>query len=363
VAALESSLMPTDPAPDFSEDNLVARSGYGPFPEGANRYTYGGYDFMAVAYFARWAGPIAETDDPYTYPARSGHVSGPVLKHVQGVVMIPGRAHPLDNDLIKQLVRQYGGVSVGMYWDPGAYEGPWKADDPPAPATYFFGLKNWGENHGVVVVGWDDDYPADRFQGVYGEPEGPGAFLVRNSYGSGFGEGGYFWVSYYDRAFAREQHLGGYGGGVAYSVVEDARNYRKVYQYDKLGVTDRWGYGISRVWGANRFTAAKTQKIAAAGFYTLASGTRYQVWAGSSFRKLRLRASGTAALPGYTTVPFSAKLKVKARKRFIVAVKLVSPGLTHPMAIEWPAKSWMAGATAKAGQSYLSRNGIKAFAQ
>ena len=32
IAALESKLMPADPAPDFSEDNLVRRSGYGPFP-------------------------------------------------------------------------------------------------------------------------------------------------------------------------------------------------------------------------------------------------------------------------------------------------------------------------------------------
>ena len=31
--------------------------GYGPFPYPYDAYSYGGYDFMAVAYFARWAGP------------------------------------------------------------------------------------------------------------------------------------------------------------------------------------------------------------------------------------------------------------------------------------------------------------------
>ena len=41
----------------------------------------------------------------------------------------------------------------------------------------------------------------------------------------------------------------------------------------------------------------------------------------------------------------------------MVAVKLVSPGETHPMAVERPRRSWMSGATAGAGQSYLSRNG------
>ena len=51
-----------DPVPDFSEDNLVGRSGYG--TSRYWRYSYGGYDFMAVAYLARWAGPVAESRRP-----------------------------------------------------------------------------------------------------------------------------------------------------------------------------------------------------------------------------------------------------------------------------------------------------------
>ena len=38
---------------------------------------------MAVAYFARWAGPLLETDDPY--PTRRSTATQPVQKHVQGV--------------------------------------------------------------------------------------------------------------------------------------------------------------------------------------------------------------------------------------------------------------------------------------
>ena len=87
IAALESRLMRADPPPDFSEDNLVGRAGYGPFPYPYDAYSYGGYDFMAVAYFARWAGPLLETDDPY--PTRSRPPTGPVQDHVQGVVIDP----------------------------------------------------------------------------------------------------------------------------------------------------------------------------------------------------------------------------------------------------------------------------------
>jgi C1A family cysteine protease len=355
IAALESKLMSTAPAPDppdYSEDNVVSRSGYGPFP-GTDGYGFGGYDFMAVAYFARWAGPLLETDDPY--PTRSSTASQPVQKHVQGAVMINGRASATDNDLIKRLVRENGALSVGMWWDDSAYP----AGDV-VHATYYL-PDAVGENHGVAIVGWDDAYPAVNFTGRTGQPPGDGAFLVRNSWGGAWGEGGYFWVSYYDESFARDQGLGGYGGATSYSLVEDPGNYSRAYQYDKLGVTDHWGYNSSRVWGANRFKAAATQTIAAAGFYALSSSTRYEVWAGRTLRSLRLRASGTVELPGYTTVPLTSKLRVYAGRKFVVAVKLVSPGQTHPMAIERPASTWMSGAKAGAGQSFLSRNGSSWF--
>ena len=55
----------------------------------------------------------------------------------------------------------------------------------------------------MVIVGWDDSYPRRNFGARYGRPPGNGAFLVRNSWGASFGDGGYFWVSYYDRSFAR----------------------------------------------------------------------------------------------------------------------------------------------------------------
>ncbi len=181
---------------------------------------------------------------------------------------------------------------------------------------------------------------------------------MRNTWGDSWGDGGYFWVSYYDRSFAKEQGLGGLGGMTSYSVVEDADNYSRVYQYDKLGVTARAGFRGTRVWGANRFTAAGTQTISAASFYALASSTRYEVWAGRSLKTLSKRASGTTALPGYVTVSLDTPLPVTAGRTFVVAVKLVSPGETHPLAIEYPGKRALtSGATARAGQSFISRNG------
>jgi C1A family cysteine protease len=351
IAAVESKLMSAtpapDPAPDYSEDNLVGGSGYGPvFPGGYDAYDYGGYDFMAVAYFARWAGPVNEVDDPYDGSSQAAATQ----KHVQGVTMIPGRATALDNRLVKQLVMQNGALSVGMYMAQGSYL-RWSTDSYYCPTAR-------GENHGVTIVGWDDSYPRRRFGSGFGRPPGNGAFLVRNTWGDSFGDGGYFWVSYYDKSFAAEQGLGGLGGMSSYSDVEDVDNYSRVYQYDKLGVTSHAGFRTTRVWGANRFTAEQTQTITAASFYTLASSTRYEVWAGETLKTLSKRASGVAALPGYVTVPLDTPLGVTAGRQFVVAIKLVSPGEVHPLAIEYPRSA--VGAThvsAGKGQSFISRNG------
>ena len=342
VAAVESKLMPTSPEPDYSEDNVVRRSGY--FSTLAQRYGYGGWDFMAIAYFARWAGPVLESADPYDHKAGSNGTK----KHVQGVAMIPGRSGLTDNDLVKRLVRENGALSVGMYWDEA------RMDD--STDSYYEPLTE-NENHGVDIVGWDDTYPRTNFGASVQQPAGDGAFLVRNSWGTGFGDEGYFWVSYYDASFALDHGTGTWGGCTSYTDVEDVGNYSRIYQYDTLGVNSHWGYGSSRVWGANRFTAASTGYISAASFYTLASSTRYEVWAGRRFAQLRLRASGTAELPGYVTVDFGKKLRVYRRRGFVVAVKLVSPGEPYPLATERRLKVWSPKASARSGQSYMSFNG------
>jgi C1A family cysteine protease len=362
VAALESAIIRAGgKALDLSEDNLVARSGFWTTPH--RRYHWGGYDFMAVAYFARWAGPLFEKTDPYP-PAsiHEGHPGRPVQRHVQGVVMIPGRSSHLDNDLIKQLVMDNGALSVGMYYD-------WPNENlslNTSTAAYYSPVKSTQENHGVAIVGWDDAYPAESF---LSRPSGDGAFLVRNSWGAKWPTaqaGGYFWVSYYDTGFARDLNLGTWGGCTSYATVEGVLNYSRNYGHDKLGVTRSIGYESGDgtplpIWAANRFTAASVRPIVAAGFYTLSSGTPYEIWAGRSFKTLKRYAKGTANLPGYHTVKFSQPLGVSKGKKFVVAIKLTSPDGTKPLAVERrhayrssDGKTVViAPATAKAGQSYV----------
>lgn len=108
--------------------------------------------------------------------------------HVMGVLEVPAVSE--NRDAVKHLIMEHGAVTASInsadkYWtknfrslyDYDPYEGDNRVD------------------HEVVVIGWDDDYPTTEFAV---EPEIPGAWICRNSWGEGQGKKGYFYISYED---------------------------------------------------------------------------------------------------------------------------------------------------------------------
>ena len=331
IGSLESALMPA--SWDFSEDNVVNGNGYSGIT-----YDSGGWTEVALAYLARWGGPVEETSDPYPSP---GVLDLPPVKHVQSALRLPGRSGPLDNDALKDAVMTIGGVQTSFWWD-GAYY---------SSATHSYYYDGAGHNHAVVIVGWDDTYRRDNFNST---PAGDGAFIVRNSWGQSFGEGGYFYVSYYDTTFA-------YSASWAFPAAEPANNYSTIYQYDPLGWTSGLGYGSNTAWFANRFTAANSDGISAVAFYAATPESSYEVWGGldtgdpgPGAGELTQLATGTLTHAGYHTIALAQPLSVTTGAPFCVAVRLTTPGYNYPVALEAPVT--MASPTASANQSFVSWN-------
>jgi len=92
---MESVLLPGETR-DFSENNLITHSGYS---IGACN---GGDSAMSMAYMARWAGPINDSDDPNSGTSSPKVRAGPfaVQKHAQEMLALPDRASSTDNDNI-----------------------------------------------------------------------------------------------------------------------------------------------------------------------------------------------------------------------------------------------------------------------
>jgi C1A family cysteine protease len=333
MASLESSLLPTE-TQDFSEDNMVLTSGFN-YP--GTLYDAGGNSSMSTAYLVRWSGPVYESDDPYGDTITPADLAP--RKHVQDVSWIPPRGSALDNDAVKSALVQQGGVYAAMGW----YGSSYKASTD----SYYYGGSG-GTNHAVLIVGWDDDYPATNFATI---APGNGAFIVKNSWGPSWGSQGYFYVSYYDAAFGRDDLM------AVFDNAESTSTYGDIYQYDPLGDCSERGYSSSTGWFANVFTARTTASVGAVGFYTLAPGTSYEVYTGSSLASRTLSTSGTVTTVGYHTVALPSPVGITSGQEFVVAVKVTSPGTIYPIAVEAPYAGYSSAATAEAGQSYLSPSG------
>ena len=337
--SLESGLLPGE-THDFSEDNLVLTSG---FDNGGDAYEWGGNVWMSAAYLVRWGGPVNEEEDAYGDGYTPAGLNA--RRHVQSVKWIPARGSALDNDTVKRTVMESGGVVVAMGWYGSSSGSSYYSAD--TSAYYFDG--GLTINHEVTVVGWDDDYSAANFVSF---PPGDGAFIVRNSWGTSWGDQGYFYVSYYDTRFGRTSPM------AAFHNAEPVDNYTGIYQYDPLGNCGACGYTSPTGWFANVFTARSDSMLTAVGFYAETPGTSFNVYAGSSLVDKTLNTSGTLSHMGYHTVPLSSPVELTSGLPFVVAVQVTSPGTTYPIALENPIGGYSSGATATAGQSFMSAYGF-----
>jgi hypothetical protein len=262
---------------------------------------------------------------------------------VQEIRWIPA-VYGRDTAALKQAVVDTGAVSVSVYWSGSYYRSATKAFYVPP------GAASW-TNHAVAVVGWDDAYPAANFVTA---PPGDGAWLVRNSWGTGWGAQGYFWASYYD-AFIGDDPW-------AYCGVEANGACDTIYQHDTLGLVNSYGFGTQSAWFANHFVATADEQLAAVSFWALTPGASYEVWAGAGLQQPDLAemtrlATGTFTYAGYVTVALTGGPDLTAGEHFVVAVKADTPGTSYPIPIEMRWGGYSDPSSGAPGESYISSTG------
>jgi len=267
----------------------------------------GGYDYMPWGYLTSWLGPVSETDDLFDDHSTLSPVINSVM-HVQNIKFL-NRDSFTDNDEIKMAIMQYGAVGTGIYYD-----------------SYYFNTLtdayyNWvssAGNHAVTIVGWDDTFSTSNFK--FGSSiEGDGAWIVRNSWGPGWGNNGYFYVSYYDASFARPIQE-----NCAYTIIlNDTIKFDKNYQYDIAGMTDYFLNASSKVWYKNHFTATSDEYLAAVSTYF----EKISNWTASVYVNGELKdiLNGVTS-PGYYTFNLNKLITLSAGDLFEVVFNITTDG-------------------------------------
>ncbi len=231
--SLESGLMPGENL-NFSEDNMVLKSGFGPSAK-ATTTTAATVDVDRLP--GSLGRTVYETDDAYgdSYTpsglrpaqARAGGQldSGAWLGDRQ-------RDHQERDHGVRRRVRLDVLERSTSYYK-------------PRTASYYY-PGSPGTNHAVLIVGWDDNYPASNFCTT---PAGNGAVHREEQLGHLWGDSGYFYVSYYDSRFGRSSVM------AVFSDAEATSNYAAVYQYDPLGDRRRVG-----VWEHHRVVRQRVHR-------------------------------------------------------------------------------------------------------
>lgn len=266
-------------------------------------FEVGGNNNFAAAALASWKGLVDEeqitfTDetmesinsnrlaDEYAYTIDSVHMTDCLILDTT------------DIDGIKESISSYGAASANIYYS-AQYLKLNEAD-----GTYsYYNTMNTTRNHAVTIVGWDDNYSADNFKYSPGED---GAWLVRNSFGSDFADGGYFYISYYETSLNK-----------AYIYNFDTGdNYDNNYQYDgaiKSGYIRGNGYLKTVV----NYKAESDESLEAVMFLINSNDVDYQIKVDNL-----VAATGHCGYAGYHTIKLNQSVLLSEGDTFSIAIEL-----------------------------------------
>ena len=174
-----------------------------------------GFTYIPMGYYTAWKGAVTENDTtPY-----------------QGVTSLTYLGKD-DTELIKKTIMKSGAVTANLAIKSNAYS--------TDANSYCLNKSTRNINgHSVSVVGWDDNYSKENFNGQY-TPKNDGAWLCKNSWGENVNSiGGYLWVSYEDKYIFDNDTFAPSYGITGFVNISDNIN---LYQNEEYGATYEFEY-------------------------------------------------------------------------------------------------------------------------
>ncbi len=191
VGALECNILIQDGVvEDLSEQWLVSCNRHGWSCDGG--WFAHGYH-LSYKDICDSTGAVLEADYPYVGWDAACECPDPHPYLLDSWAYIGGSGSVPGAELIKQAILEYGPVSVAVHVN-SAFQG--------YNGGVFNGCGSGEINHAVVLVGWDD---SQGYQGVW---------IMRNSWGPGWGEDGYMRIMYGCSQIGYAANYVNYNGGV-----------------------------------------------------------------------------------------------------------------------------------------------------
>jgi len=207
-------------------------------------------------------------------------------------------------------------------------------------------------NHGVLLVGWDDD---KAVTGDNATPSAPGAWIIRNSWGSSWGESGYFYISYEDTKALTT--MGYFPSTTAYN------NESNVYGYDELGWCASYGYDDGGDdYALIKFTAAANQILESIGSFITTGNSNVDITVYENFDGTTLSTqlgsitNQFCEYPGYYSFDFSSNVNLSSGNDFYVLVRYYNTS-GYPLPVEFAYADYSSSATFETGKCWISSNG------
>lgn len=319
-------------------------------------YDQGGNVTISTALLGRWTGPVNEVSCPYK-GTENPSLSAAKVGQLRYVYRLSNKDTEgnVDNSEVKRALMDRGAVYVRFCWADSHYN--------EETAAYFASAEMSDGGHAVTIVGWDDNFTADNFN-ENEQPLDDGAWLIKNSWGTEWGESGYFWLSYDDANIGELSQFRIKPG--------TARNsYHHQYSYDPLGMVNSSGTGDTTMYLAAIFqTDGNIQDnvpelIKAVGFYATAPGLTYRieirkgVAAGApSGGTSAAVVQGTFAYAGYHTIELTQPAEIVKGSKFSVIVRVTgTTAYTDIAPVELYEANFSEAASANAGETFYSTNG------